>query len=34
MNKGHSVVWVGKTRAIPVLRRLAPSVLARVIQRG
>ena len=34
MNKGHSVVWVGKTRAIPVLLRLAPSVLARVIQRG
>ena len=34
MNKGLSVVWVGKTRAIPVLLRLAPSVLARVIQRG
>ena len=34
MNKGLSVVWVGKARAIPVLLRLAPSVLARVIQRG
>jgi short-subunit dehydrogenase involved in D-alanine esterification of teichoic acids len=31
---GRPVVWVGKARAVPLLQRLAPGVLARIMQRG
>jgi uncharacterized oxidoreductase len=34
LRKGHPVVWVGKARAVPLLQRLAPGVLARIMQRG
>lgn len=34
MTQGHSVIWVGKARAIPLLQRFAPAVLARIMQRG
>lgn len=34
LHKGTPVVWVGKARAVPLLQRFAPSVLARIMQRG
>lgn len=34
LHKGHAVVWVGKARAVPLLQRLAPALLARIMQRG
>ena len=34
INKGRPVIWVGKARAVPVLQRLAPSVLAGIMQRS
>lgn len=34
LRKGQTMVWVGKARAVPLLLRLAPGLLARVMQRG
>ncbi|WP_168224682.1 SDR family oxidoreductase [Rhodoferax aquaticus] len=34
LHKGHATVWVGKARAVPLLQRFAPRVLARIMQRG
>jgi uncharacterized oxidoreductase len=31
---GRDVIWVGKARGIPVLQRLAPGVLGRIMQAG
>jgi uncharacterized oxidoreductase len=34
LHKGHPTVWVGKARAVPLMQRFAPRVLARIMQRG
>jgi uncharacterized oxidoreductase len=34
LRQGQKIIWVGKAKAVPWLMRLAPSVLARVMQRA